>query len=1143
MDDTRVKSLNLRILMMASLVWLTSTGSATSNPGEVALEMTGRTIEAVELAEGHAVVAHGTRIVFSGRPQARRSAIAIKYRPADWEGFERLTLRLKPSVAMGRESLRVALRNDRRYHLLTEAALAPLRPPLEADCWNEMGFDLAAEPRKKIREVRVYLNHDGALMDQELAGELELRLTRRSGLVKALPLGQPRQRVLPRPYVAARAHVKYALQNNWFFDPDYYADRILMLNRELEKGSDLTDCYGVGGPANFARTLELMRMSGADGIAMLNIDTSQTYLNRTLSGIRYAEALGLTDAIVPEISIFSKGTGGGYLDRQIRNQGVQAVGTDALVDRLLPAAVTSPATVKHRGKALISSYQACVLPPEFWRDYLAQCRTRVGDRFLFLAEVRTMFYNAMRRYHRNGGLSRIELDEMREYLNAYLAVCDGIHFAGQNHLVEPPRTNRLYTAFYRDIVIPLLNEAMKLPQNQGKLLGLGISKGYVNHLSGDVQHEDGTRNLRTVIETATRINPDYIVFVEWNEIKERTNLEPTVADGRSSMRILRHYLNGLKGKANEPLPGDDPSVPNLILSYRPQLAPGEAMNFELLNVPDTASPGQGDYRVRLELLNVTGQVVASFPERRLSATRLAETRFLTYADAELPPHFVLLPRLTVTAPDGVPHLFDAGFPYLNISACELRDDKYCKIPLRDLPRTDRVEFTAELTQGNAAVSAAVKTQDDLASVEVLRNRRPIYSAARAPEFRLVDDECLVKVTWNAWKEARSVFPILTLTAPDGAIRRVERSNRGWGRDFSLELHDPRRLTIGLPELTHGARRGVYLIVDSKTTGLTFAGGTWSQTLSLAKLRKTGRFRFSPGHGLNLMVEDFRRIPDLPPHLNTTSCTFAETLPDVSSRDILCLRAITTEGRIFRSPPIVFADCSKTREIAVWNDRDNRPGRLTVPLPAATPIVYTLNPDYGALLHAPGFDSRYDVQLGGSTNYGDPFFNRDNFPPESTVLQPAWRTGANGETTLHFDGRGNHLIVPLYATPSRAFTLECELKPESGKPQLLFRSYSKTAGALMVVLDQGKLRIRFLNHENRKTTVETPPLLTIGAWQRLIISFDMAQFTISVDDHAPVVLPCLGKPVKMSQLVFGGVGNARYYHYFRGGLKSLTIRPY
>ncbi|WP_372808860.1 hypothetical protein [Pontiella sp.] len=241
--------------------------------------------------------------------------------------------------------MKVALRNDRLYHKLEEASLKPLRPALEAGEWNEVAYDLANVPRQKNREVRVYINYDKALTGKELSGAMQIRLKRRSGLVKALRLGQPRKRVLPRPYVAVRAHVKYALQNNWFFDPDYYADRILMLDRSLEEGADGADPYRVGGPANFARTVELMRMSGADGIGMLNIDVSTTYLN------------------------------------------------------------------------------------------------------------------------------------------SYLAVCDGIHFAGQNHLVEPPHTNRFYAAFYRDIVIPLLNEVMKQPHERRAEFSLAGGR------SGGTEHD------------------------------------------------------------------------------------------------------------------------------------------------------------------------------------------------------------------------------------------------------------------------------------------------------------------------------------------------------------------------------------------------------------------------------------------------------------------------------------------------------------------------------------------------------------------------------------------------------------------------------------------------------------------------------
>ncbi|WP_372808859.1 hypothetical protein [Pontiella sp.] len=57
------------------------------------------------------------------------------------------------------------------------------------------------------------------------------------------------------------------------------------------------------------------------------------------------------------------------------------------------------------------------------------------------------------------------------------------------------------------------------------------------------------------------------------------------------------------------------------------------MDFELLNVPDTAA--QADYKVRLELLNLAGNVVHVFPVRELASSGVAETRFRAFADSKL----------------------------------------------------------------------------------------------------------------------------------------------------------------------------------------------------------------------------------------------------------------------------------------------------------------------------------------------------------------------------------------------------------------------------------------------------------------------------------------------------------------------------
>ena len=66
------------------------------------------------------------------------------------------------------------------------------------------------------------------------------------------------------------------------------------------------------------------------------------------------------------------------------------------------------------------------------------------------------------------------------------------------------------------------------------------------------------------------------------------------------MRRFRH-------QTPTPDPGDDLSWPNLIISQRRQISPGETLDVELLNVPDTA---KGEpYSVTLELLDENGKVL------------------------------------------------------------------------------------------------------------------------------------------------------------------------------------------------------------------------------------------------------------------------------------------------------------------------------------------------------------------------------------------------------------------------------------------------------------------------------------------------------------------------------------------------------
>jgi hypothetical protein len=384
---------------------------------------------------------------------------------------------------------------------------------------------------------------------------------------------------------------------------------------------------------------------------------------------------------------------------------------------------------------------------------------------------------------------------------------------------------------------------------------------------------------------------------------------------------------------------------------------------------------------------------------------------------------------------------------------------------------------------------------------------------------------------------------MTIGAAGGKIISVNYSNRGWGRDFSFKLKNNKTITVNLSKLTHGARRGIYLVLSKKTKQLTISGNGFSRKLDVSPLKENGFYRLAPGHGFNILVEDFRRIPDLPPRLDKQDCVISQWIPDISKRDIISLRYITEDGRIFRTKPQLFSSRSVYTNVDAWNDKKDKPEKLKVSNLSALPITYKFDPAFGAMLTAPGFDSRFHVKLGGSTNYGDPFFNRDNFPARSKILQPKWNKMSDGSQVLSFDGKGNNLVVPLYATPARAFTFEFEIKPESEKNQLLLRSYSKTAGPFAIILDAGKFKFRFVRNDQKLISFETPKLIKPNTWHKVIIAFDLKDMKIKVDNSKIFVYKCQGKPSKMTKMVFGGVGNARRYNYFKGKLKSLKIYPY
>ncbi len=78
---------------MAVAFTLSPNGHAGGKSRDVMLNMKTRHLEAVDLDGSQVELAGDSTIQFSGSPQAARSAIAITYKPSNWEGFDCLEVR------------------------------------------------------------------------------------------------------------------------------------------------------------------------------------------------------------------------------------------------------------------------------------------------------------------------------------------------------------------------------------------------------------------------------------------------------------------------------------------------------------------------------------------------------------------------------------------------------------------------------------------------------------------------------------------------------------------------------------------------------------------------------------------------------------------------------------------------------------------------------------------------------------------------------------------------------------------------------------------------------------------------------------------------------------------------------------------
>ncbi len=650
------------------------------------------------------------------------------------------------------------------------------------------------------------------------------------------------------PLVFASSQLKYGLYQNYLHR---YMDRPLFHDRSLRENAVVTS-------PSFGRIMDHAMMYEMDGLGAI-IGTPGMIQ-------RYEIAMQCAAERAPEGFVFFPLFGG---DAQVEYK-----------SRTLEIAADAAVTARIDGRLRFGTYGGDRTDPAELADMLATLRAEHGD-FIYLIAI-TQWRDAQEEFLANGEVSPETDAAMKAHIREYLDIADGIDMTYGGAWRRPDRT--FDVDFDRGYAIPTLKAVLGEQEYRDRYLVLGAKIGYFQFMSGSTLDEDGTRTLRASFEAAMDAEPDMIGMAEWDELNEHTTIEPTVCNSLSTQRIIRYYMRTLKGLAPAPNPGDDTSIPNLIVSYRRALTLGERLQIELLNVPDGS---EGRYTVTPALLDAEGHEVLGGEAASFDAGELMEHRMVVPTE-ELAGEMLLRPSLAITTADGRELQVTDGLHHITLRPTDNWDYKWVKQPLRDMIAPAEASFAmapAEGGVGEWTVRGSFACDEPLASLEVLEGDDEIYGVDVSDEYPDRDRLMLLRIDIRA-------------------MRRHEFKGRMWIDGCEAQFHTE---TDGRYFFNHGNALEANMWLG-QWRRVFFASIPRDQaprgTLHLDFTELQGEVPLSPD--VQVTLEDFRRLPDHPPHIDAPEASFEFTATPRRPHSVFHLRAITVSGKTWRSAPVMIA---------------------------------------------------------------------------------------------------------------------------------------------------------------------------------------------------------------------------------------------
>lgn len=805
--------------------------------------------------------------------------------------------------------------------------------------------------------------------------------------------------------------------------------------------------------------------------------------------------------------------------------------------RIAEMSLQAPNVYRFNGRPVISFY-----PAETRTDYIRNIRealqAKVGDRIALVPYV--PFFDKHKFKRSKGPLTAADIEAMAEDLRAHLRIADGILITSLP-LVFRGKTDN---SFGFEVMIPILHKIYSEPEFKEKFLAYDMNQGHENQYRWTRgRNSEGVRALRKELEFVAGLRPDVCLLTEWDEVNENTCYRPMANTGWSSLRLVRHFVEKVRGEKFTAFPGDDLSVPNMIFAYRRRLLAGETAEYQITNVPDQTP--EREYRVTLTLTDVKGNVIRQFEPKTLRSAECAEVSFKIPA-AELLSHQLVKPRLEV-AWDGGKYVSPDSFWAQELRADRNPEWQWAKQPLREQLSGVKAEYTVTpYENGLLRLKGTITSPVPMAQAEILDGCDTVWMADKRPALRETDEEAVIQAEFHGLTRFDFQMTLDAENAPGARIGRGEGPSRTfkekqWNSNFSRAylVRLPKKeignavLHIRVPEC-FDERVPVREIMEKQVMGF-----------------------YTPKNGLHMVLTRYNSQFRIPEHIDAKEASFdCFVLPCDVKKSVFSIRVIDPQGNTWRgAEKSLYTPSGTVRKFHVYDKASGQGVEIAADENLLTPMTFDFAPGRGTVVPCPAGRQYRGIMNGctplasgmgfGGSRYGSLMFdalrNGGKYPELPRRIREE-----DGGWSLEFD-KCSYLSLPMQVVPMYAgykIAMKIWVPDHSPREQFIFGSGSH---GFMLAAVNGKLRaqmflgVRFDTTGSGIVSAESAGKLIPGKWNEVSVVYDQKTFTVHLNGEPGAPVEATGSQMRPKAGILGGGESLKTY--FTGRIKDLSVEVF